>query len=79
MEAGPVLSSNSCISWPGVKMVAMDWVLGRGEDWQDGREGEEMLRWAEGGQQAGTETWLRERVEGRRKVKRIHSIIRYKL
>ena len=30
---------------------------------------------AEGGQQAGTDTWLREREEGRRKVNRIHNII----
>ena len=75
MEAGPDLSSNSCISWPGVRMVARDWVVGRGEGWQEGREGEEMSRWVERGQQAGTETWLREREEGRRKGNRIHNII----
>ena len=75
MEARPVLSSNSCISWPGVRMVARDWVVGREEGWQEDREGEEMSRWVEGGQQAGTETWRRERVEGRRKVNGIHNII----
>ena len=75
MEAGPDLSSNSCISWPGVRMVARDWVVGRGDGWQEGREGEEMSRWVEGGQQAGTETCLREWVLGRRKVNRIHNII----
>ena len=75
MEAGPDLSSNSCISWPGVRMVARDWVVERGEAWQEGREGEEMSSWVEGGQQVGTETWLRESEEGRRKVNRIHNII----
>ena len=56
-------------------MVARDWVVGRGDGWQEGREGEEMSRWVEGGQQAGTETCLREWVLGRRKVNRIHNII----
>jgi hypothetical protein len=50
-------------------------VLGGGEGWQEGREEEEISRLVEGGQQAGTVTCIRERVEASRKVNRIHNII----